>query len=183
MFSVRSRTPAATARIATALAELTTVHDLIVLTGDIGAGKTTFVQAFAPALGVTDEITSPTFTLAHRHDGRLRLNHLDLYRLESADELLDLDLPDLLSERAVTVIEWGERFLAALPLDYLQVRIDFVREPAGDALPESPRLASRPPESDEVPSAGEREITFETVGARWESRADALEGAVRGASE
>ena len=97
--------------------------DVIVLIGDLGAGKTTLVQGLAPALGVRDAITSPTFVIAreHRADGRT-LQHVDAYRLASPADFWDLDL-DLAS--SVTVIEWGESLLDDLTDDpVLVVRID-----------------------------------------------------------
>src|SRR3546814_4996707 len=69
---------------------------MMVVTGDLGAGKTAFVQGFGRALGVTDRITSPTFTLVHVYEGRLPIHHLDVYRLEQLEEAADLDLPEML---------------------------------------------------------------------------------------
>ncbi len=162
MFSVLCDTRETTRRVAEALACRLGARDLVVLSGEIGAGKTTFVQALAPAMGLTGDVTSPTFTLAHRYDGDVALNHLDLYRLERADELLDLDLPDMLAERTVTVIEWGERFLSALPPDYLRIHILFVQPDAGE-------------------SSEARELRFEAVGESWASRVSDLEAAIQGA--
>lgn len=96
--------------------------DLVVLAGDLGAGKTCFTQGLGRGLGIDDRITSPTFTLANRYIGRLELNHLDVYRLDDIGETLDLDLPELL-EVGVTVIEWGEEIDSALPVDHLVVRL------------------------------------------------------------
>lgn len=114
----------ATRRLAAALATLLVDGDLIVLTGDLGAGKTCLVQGLGPALGVDDRITSPTFTLVATYDGSVRLNHLDVYRLDGLSETIDLDLPDLL-EDGVTVIEWGERIDAVLPEERLVIDLTF----------------------------------------------------------
>ena len=113
-----------TRRLAGAIAGLVDDGDLLVLVGDLGAGKTAFTQGFAAALGVEAPVTSPTFTLANRYDGRLVVNHLDVYRLEDLVEARDLAIPELL-EQGVTLIEWGEMILPALPADRLDVSITF----------------------------------------------------------
>lgn len=121
---VRTGSASATAEVAGAVAELVRATDLLVLSGGLGAGKTTFTKAFGAALGVTDPITSPTFTLAREYEGRIPLHHLDVYRLGSIDEVADLGLSELLDGDAVTVIEWGDTIRATLPVDYLEVRIE-----------------------------------------------------------
>ncbi len=99
------------------------VHgDLLMLVGDLGAGKTAFTQGFAAALGVEVPVTSPTFTLANRYVGRIVVNHLDAYRLDDLAEAEDLALPELL-EDGVTLVEWGDNILPVLPPDRLEVRI------------------------------------------------------------
>jgi tRNA threonylcarbamoyladenosine biosynthesis protein TsaE len=115
-------TPNETRALAASLAEVLVDGDLLVLAGDLGAGKTCFTQGLGVGLGVTSRITSPTFTLANEHQGRLPLHHLDVYRLDQIEDTLDLDLPELL-EHGVTVIEWGEQILPALPDDRLVVRL------------------------------------------------------------
>lgn len=87
--------------------------EVILLNGDLGAGKTTFTKGLAKALGIEDEVTSPTFTILNVYeDGRLKLNHLDMYRVDSADELAELGIEDCFDNESVTVIEWNkfERF-------------------------------------------------------------------------
>lgn len=120
----RTDGPDSTRTVAAALADHVIDGDLIVLTGDLGAGKTCFTQGLGAALQVEDRITSPTFTLVSHYDGRLRLNHLDVYRLDGPDETLDLDLPEL-AEDGVTVIEWGERISEVLPVERLTVELRF----------------------------------------------------------
>ena len=95
----------ATQRAAQALAALLEPRDLVVLSGDLGAGKTAFVQALARALGITAPVTSPAYAIARVYEGPVRLHHLDVYRLGDADELMDLDLPAMVEEEAVTLIE------------------------------------------------------------------------------
>jgi tRNA threonylcarbamoyladenosine biosynthesis protein TsaE len=120
-----TRSAAETKAVAAVVAEVARPRDLILLEGEMGAGKTAFVQGFAVALGVGDPVTSPTFTLAHEYDGRLLINHLDVYRLDRLSETVDLALAELLDGPGVTLIEWGAAVLAALPPDYLEVRLTF----------------------------------------------------------
>ena len=108
--------------LAAALAAHVVDGDLVMLVGDLGAGKTAFTQGFARALGVDGPVTSPTFTLAHRYVGRMVVNHLDAYRVEALAEAEDLALPELL-EDGVTVVEWGDNILTVLPSERLEIRI------------------------------------------------------------
>lgn len=107
-----------------ALADLVGVGDVIILVGDLGAGKTVFVQGFAAALGVTSPVTSPTFTLANRYQGKLIVNHLDVYRFEYFEEAHDLALVELFDD-GVTLVEWGNRIISLLPPTHLLVEIRF----------------------------------------------------------
>jgi tRNA threonylcarbamoyladenosine biosynthesis protein TsaE len=99
--------------------------DLVVLSGELGAGKTQFAKGIAEGLDIEDRITSPTFALHQRYEGRATLHHLDVYRLDDLAETIDLDLPELM-ESGVTVIEWGDTILDVLPPDRLLVRLGFV---------------------------------------------------------
>lgn len=99
--------------------------DVIVLVGDLGAGKTTFVQGMGNVLGVREPITSPTFVISRVHEGErgIRLIHIDAYRLASELELDDLDL-DVELESGIAVVEWGERYAERLAADRLLISID-----------------------------------------------------------
>ncbi len=121
---VLTKSAAATQLVAAALAELAEPGDLLLLTGDLGAGKTTFCQGFGLALGVTTPITSPTFTLHHRYEGRLVLHHLDVYRLDQIGETIELGLSELLDSGGITVIEWGDNIRPVLPPDYLELALE-----------------------------------------------------------
>lgn len=101
---------------------------VLLLKGDLGAGKTVFAKGVGAGLGIDPaEVTSPSFTLINVHDGRLRLYHIDLYRLESSSRI-DLGLEEILEdEKGVVVIEWSER-LASLPEGAVEVEISYVSD-------------------------------------------------------
>ena len=111
--------------LAEAVAGQLRAGDLLILTGDLGAGKTTFTQSLGAGLGVAGRITSPTFVIAREHPsthGGPALVHVDAYRLGAAEELSDLDLDSELEE-SVTVVEWGEGLAEQLSADYLDLTI------------------------------------------------------------
>ncbi len=129
MLELRSTSLADTHAIAAALAGLCRAGDLVVLAGEMGAGKTAFAQGFGRALGVTEPITSPTFTLVHSYDlprggGRAAssLHHADLYRLERTAEVADLALEELAEYRGIVLVEWGD-VVDALFGDHLVVHL------------------------------------------------------------
>ena len=98
--------------------------EIIVLTGELGAGKTTFTQGIAMGLGVKERVTSPSFALIHVHEGRLKLVHCDFYRLNSSEEIESLGFYDYIDPQNVIVIEWGERYLDHLPPETMSITID-----------------------------------------------------------
>lgn len=111
--------------IAGVLARAATVGDVVLLQGEMGAGKTAFVQGFAAALGVAEPVTSPTFNLVHTYDtGRIVVHHADLYRLDRYGEIDDLALGELL-DSGVLLIEWGEVASGEFA-DRLVVELDLV---------------------------------------------------------
>jgi tRNA threonylcarbamoyladenosine biosynthesis protein TsaE len=120
----RTHSPAETRALAAALAARLRPGDTIVLTGDLGAGKTTFVQGLASGLGITERVQSPTFVLVRRYEAPLPLVHVDLYRVETGAELLEMGLDDLLAEDAVVAIEWGTAAGRLLPSDRLEIRLE-----------------------------------------------------------
>ncbi|MBV9936740.1 MAG: tRNA (adenosine(37)-N6)-threonylcarbamoyltransferase complex ATPase subunit type 1 TsaE [Actinobacteria bacterium] len=114
-----------TRELAAQIAGLAKPGDLLLLAGDMGAGKTTFTQGFGKALGVSEQVTSPTFTLVRNYEARIPLLHVDAYRLESLQEVIDLGLHELLDEGAVALIEWGDIIAPVLPTDFLEIRMEF----------------------------------------------------------
>ncbi|MBQ3386749.1 MAG: tRNA (adenosine(37)-N6)-threonylcarbamoyltransferase complex ATPase subunit type 1 TsaE [Eggerthellaceae bacterium] len=116
--------PEATKQLAATLAPYLQANDVVVLTGDLGAGKTQFVQGVAKGLGVFDLVVSPTFNILLEYGaGRLPLYHFDWYRLEDASQLEDVGYYDIVDSGGVCFIEWGERFPLELPYGYLEIRI------------------------------------------------------------
>ena len=149
------RSLAETHAVAAAIAGLAKVGDVILLAGDMGAGKTAFAQGFGRALGITEPITSPTFTVVHTYDtGRVVLHHADLYRLDRRSEVDDLGLDELTEGRGILLVEWG----------------DVLAETFGDHLV---ILIERTDDSDDA-----RRITIRSVGRRWETRWAKLEAAI-----
>jgi tRNA threonylcarbamoyladenosine biosynthesis protein TsaE len=114
-----------TTALGAALAALARPGDILLLSGDLGTGKTALTKGFAAGLGVTERVVSPTFTIARDYDGRLRLHHLDVYRLDHLQEAIDLGLAELTDDGGVTLIEWGEVVVPTLPPDYLEVRMSY----------------------------------------------------------
>jgi tRNA threonylcarbamoyladenosine biosynthesis protein TsaE len=100
--------------------------DVVALTGELGAGKTCFVQGLVRGLGVKSGATSPTFVLVNEYRGRVPVHHVDVYRTESLTELLDIGLDDLLGGDGVTVIEWADRCAPLLPPRTIHVHIEGV---------------------------------------------------------
>ena len=161
MITVVTNGPEGTQKVASAVAELTRAGDVILLDGDLGAGKTTFTQGFARRLGVAETVTSPTFTLvrSYQTDAGFELYHADLYRLEQLSEVVDLALPEVLEDGGapsnVAVIEWGERGSPALGPAHLSVQI-----------------------SHDASSEDSRRLTIVNHGGAWDDRWDKLREAL-----
>ena len=125
MFKFKSDAPARTAELARRLAGVLRPGTVICLDGDLGAGKTLFVQNLAAGLGVQGEVTSPTFNLMNLYeDGRLPLVHFDLYRLEQEYELDEIGFYDYAENPdGLVLIEWAEKFPECLPEDHIALEI------------------------------------------------------------
>ncbi len=101
------------------------VHGVVLLIGNLGAGKTTLAKGIVEGRNGTpaDEVSSPTFTLIHQYGGEVPVYHIDLYRLDEPREVESLGLDDLFSNRSLVLIEWGERFPALLPQQRTEIRL------------------------------------------------------------
>jgi tRNA threonylcarbamoyladenosine biosynthesis protein TsaE len=107
--------------------------DIVLLSGPLGAGKTTFTKGVARGLGVVERVTSPTFTMVRQHDahndqGITTLHHCDVYRVENLGEVLDLDLGELVEESAVVLVEWGELASSIFGREVLTIAISLPDE-------------------------------------------------------
>lgn len=148
------------------LAALLEPGDVVLLAGQLGAGKTEFAKGIAEGLGVEDTVVSPTFTIVREYQGRdarpeggLRMLHVDVYRLDHAQELLDLGLEDLAADEAVTVVEWGDAVAGLFPADHLEVLI---------LLPDGL------PDQDDNLLEQQRILRFTMAGPSWAARAAAI---------
>jgi tRNA threonylcarbamoyladenosine biosynthesis protein TsaE len=146
-----TRAPDETRKLGAVVAELLVPGDVVSLSGDLGAGKTCLVQGAARALGVNEPVTSPSFVLVREHRGDLPVYHVDVYRLDRLQEVLDLGFEDLLDPSGVVFIEWGDAIDALLPDDHLRVELTV--------------------DDDEA-----RRVSFMGRGPRWRGRWERLEG-------
>ena len=122
---IRSSGPDFTQDLGRTIGEHASAGDIFLLTGPLGAGKTCLTQGIALGLGVEGYVRSPTFVLMTRHQGRLTLHHLDLYRMESAVEAWDLGLDEQLFGDGICVIEWADRAAEIFPEDCLWIDLDY----------------------------------------------------------
>ena len=123
VIEIETETADETREVGEALASILQPRDTVVLTGDLGAGKTTLVQGIGRGLGVEDHVASPTFTLVREYTGRLDIAHVDVYRLERVQDVLDLALDELGGPDRVLLIEWGDAVSDLLPEDRLRVEL------------------------------------------------------------
>ena len=153
-----------TARLARCIVGVVRPGDCVVLSGDLGAGKTTFVKSAVAALGIDEAVTSPTFTLVHRYgDERRSVVHADLYRLERTGELEDLGLDEAREDGAILFVEWG----------------DLVGDALGDALLLSFALDSTDAHgTDDTMTDSRRLVTVSSRGERWRGRWDRVVAAL-----
>lgn len=119
----RSSSPEETKAIAAQIATQLRPGDVVALSGDLGAGKTCFVQGAATALGVREPVTSPTFVLVREYEGTYPIRHLDVYRLGNLQELTDLGFEEFLDPSILIFIEWGDAVGALLPDEVVEIVI------------------------------------------------------------
>lgn len=129
-----SRSPEETQRIGERLGKQLKVGDVVATIGDLGTGKTCFLQGLVRGLGVAENATSPTFVLINQYRGRLPVYHVDAYRTESLTELLDLGLEEFFYGDGVTVVEWADKLLPLLPAHTIMVRISGLGEESREIL-------------------------------------------------
>jgi tRNA threonylcarbamoyladenosine biosynthesis protein TsaE len=154
---LRAPDPEDTRAVGAAIAPLLIPGDAVLLTGELGAGKTVFVQGVARGLGIEEPVVSPTFTLVKEYVGRLAVAHVDVYRLDRVQDVVDLGLDELGEGEDVLLVEWGDAVEALLPPDRLRVELS-TEDPAG---------------ASEV-----RILAIEGVGESWSERWAALVHAV-----
>jgi len=152
-----SRSPDQTKKLAATIAGALRPGDLVALTGELGAGKTCFVQGAAASLGVTDRVTSPSFLLRREYEGRVPVLHMDIYRLETLQEIVDIGYEEVFDRTRVTFIEWGDAMSPLLPIDHLELEFH---------LP--------PPEDDIEGTSPGRRIVVRPRGEDWLRRFPAL---------
>jgi len=121
-----SRSPEQTQLLGSHLGELAHQGDVFLLTGELGTGKTCLVQGIARGLAVNEHAFSPSFVILREYHGRLPLYHVDLYRLDSADEIADLGLEEYFFDDGVCVVEWAEKGMRVVPRDNLLITIQYV---------------------------------------------------------
>ena len=184
MCSIRTATPQDTRAAAAALSALLEPGDVVALSGDLGAGKTCFVQGAAAALGVELPVTSPTFVLVKFLPGRVPVVHVDVYRLERLVDVHDLG-EDVFAPDVVTFVEWGDTIRSLLPDDRIEVALvhDEVAggqgtrtqtAPGSNGTPDGdPHVQVAAPPDDGL-EAVPRRLTVHAYGPRWQRREQAL---------
>ena len=129
MFTCTTNSPEETADLANKLGQKIREGTVLCLEGDLGAGKTLFVQSLAKTLGVEGEVTSPTFNLMNIYEGICPIYHFDLYRLETEEELDEIGFYEYTEEpEGIVVIEWPDKFPESMPEDYIKVSIERTSE-------------------------------------------------------
>ena len=121
-----SHSPEETQNLGRRIGELALPGDVILLVGDLGAGKTCLTQGIAWGLGIDEYAMSPSFVIIREHYGRLPLYHIDLYRLDHIEESMELGLDEYLYGRGVCVVEWAEKALSLMPAEHMMIKIGYL---------------------------------------------------------
>ncbi len=119
----KSYSPEDTEKIAYEIGQALKSGDVICLDGDLGAGKTAFAKGLAKGLGVVAHVTSPTFTIVNEYEGRYRVYHFDVYRIEDPEEMYEVGFEEYLDSEGICIIEWADNIKEILPSAYKQVTI------------------------------------------------------------
>jgi len=117
-----------TTEIGIQIGKLANPGDIICLTGDLGAGKTHLSKGIAEGLGITDHITSPTFTIVNEYEGRLKLYHFDVYRVNDPDEISAIGFDEYIFSDGVSIIEWANYIEELIPEDHISINISKLSE-------------------------------------------------------
>jgi len=126
--NLTSHNPEQTQKLGVSIGELALPGDIFLLSGELGAGKTCLTQGIAWGLGIKEYAVSPSFVLVRELRGRLPLYHIDLYRLDHIEEIMELGLDDYLYGNGVCVVEWAEKGLAALPAEHMLIQISYLSD-------------------------------------------------------
>ena len=129
---IETNTEAETFAVGKRLGESASAGDIYLLDGDLGVGKTVLAKGFAAGLGITEPVTSPTFTIVHEYEGRLPLYHFDVYRIGDPDEMYDIGFDEYLYGEGVCLIEWPERVEELLPDTAVKITINKDYEKGND---------------------------------------------------
>lgn len=125
LFDITAHSEEETKKIAKSFASVLMPSDVVVLNGELGAGKTFFVKAICAEFGI-DNVSSPSFSIVNEYNGRLKFYHFDFYRIKKTVELYDLGIEDYLSDsESVTFVEWGELYSEVLPKNCYEINISF----------------------------------------------------------
>jgi tRNA threonylcarbamoyladenosine biosynthesis protein TsaE len=128
MINLISESPEETPQLGEELGRLSEPGDVLLLTGELGAGKTCLTQGIAWGLGIEGYATSPTFIVVNQYEGRLTMYHIDLYRIDTLLEVTDLGLGDYLYGDGICVVEWADKALEAFPPEHLLVEMVFLSD-------------------------------------------------------
>ena len=123
-----SHSPEQTQRLGVQLGKLAQAGDVFLLSGNLGSGKTCLTQGIAWGLGVKEYAFSPSFVIAREYHGRLPLYHIDFYRLDRSEEIIDLGLDEYFYGNGVCVVEWTEKGTAVLPQENLLIKLDYISD-------------------------------------------------------
>lgn len=128
LLNLVTESPEETQRLGNRLGKLAQVGDVFLLVGGLGAGKTCLTQGIAWGLDIEGYATSPSFVVVNQYQGRLPLYHIDLYRLDRLEEVIELGLDDYLYGRGVCVVEWAKKALDMLPKEHLLVEMSYLSD-------------------------------------------------------